>query len=444
MECRNKKRKNVIVFLKILKRTVFALNIFRASVLIITAVMLVFGLFVKTVEKDGESDGASAAVTDTKERDYSDFASGEPLFSNGEITVSAKSAILCTDSGMLLYEKQADVPLPMASITKVMTAVVALEKLGVNDTEKTDALKREISVDGRAVGVEGSSVYLKSGERVTLEMLLYSLLLESANDAASAIAIAVSESEEEFVKAMNEKAADISMSSTVFKNPHGLSEDGHYTTARDYARLMAHAIENPVFTEIISAKKKIYPSADGEMTRVLTNHNRLLHTYQNMIGGKTGFTKLSGRTLVTAAEKDGTRLICVTINAPNDWDDHVLLFEKGFKSLKTEILTPESTRICIPVACGIKENVYCAPLESIRATVKPESKVTVKYFCPNILFAPIEGGKEVGRVEIYADGVKLAEAVLYTEEAVCDAPKEEKRSFFKKITGFFGKTEIKD
>ena len=393
-----------------------------------------FGVF---FEKDGKKDDIPTVVTESKLKDYSDFAVGTPVFDTSAVSVSAKSVILCTDSGMLLYEKQADVPLPMASITKVMTATVALEALGVISSEQTDKLKEEVAVNASAVGVEGSSVYLKAGEKVSYEMLLYSLMLESANDAATAIAFAVMGSEEAFVAAMNQKAAALCMNTTVFKNPHGLSADGHYTTARDYARLMAYAIENPVFCQLIGTKKAVYPSADGEMTRVLTNHNRLLSTYKYMLGGKTGFTKLSGRTLVTAAEKDGTRLICVTINAPDDWNDHKELFEKGFGAVKTEVFTPEKCGVSVAVACGDRQGLVCRIKKEVRLTVKPETEITVKFFCPSMLFAPIEAESTIGRVEFYANGEKIAEEKLYSDCEIYSTKTEGKSSFFGKIISFF-------
>ena len=410
---------------------------FKSAVLIFTALALAVGLFWKIFPKEAGSE-VIAQANENEKIDYKNFASGAPLFSESDVSVSAKSVILCTEGGLLLYEKQADVPLPMASITKVMTAIVALERLGVNEANKTEVLKNNVSVDGRAVGVEGSSVYLKAGESVSYEMLLYSLMLESANDAATAIAYATAESEEAFVKAMNEKAASLCMGSTVFKNPHGLSDDGHYTTARDYAKLMSYALGNPVFTEIIGTKKKIYPSSDGTLTRVLTNHNRLLTTYKNMIGGKTGFTKISGRTLVTAAEKDGTRLICVTINAPSDWNDHTELFEKGFSVLKTEEYSAEKCSFSVPVAGAEKKEVPIGIIGDVRLTVKAETEITVKYFCPSILFAPMNKGRETGRLEFYADGKKIREEKLYVLE---DTPalKEEKASLWNKITEFFSR-----
>lgn len=408
--------------------------------MILTATTLIFVLLGKYSENGGkENVDAPLDTVGADKKDYSEFATGCPLFSESDITVSAKSALLCTDGGILLYEKNADAPLPMASITKVMTATVALERLRESAEDIKIALQTETAVDKRAVGTEGSSVYLREGETVTFEMLLYSLMLESANDAAVAIACALYGSEDAFVKAMNEKAASLSMNTTVFKNPHGLSEDGHYTTARDYARLMAYATEDPVFTEIIGTKKKVCRAADGELTRVLTNHNRLLATYKNMIGGKTGFTKLSGRTLVTAAEKDGTRLICVTINASDDWNDHTSLYEKGFAVLKTEILTSEKCGVEIPTAGGERDKAYCALKEAVKVTVKADTEITVKYFCPRILFAPVCKGDSVGRVEIYADGTKIFEAELYAYEDIKSSENGAGVGFFEKMIAFFDK-----
>ena len=394
---------------------------------------LTVGIIGKFFITDEEKDDVLADAPDTEAGDYSRFATGSPLFSENEILISAKSVILCTDGGMLLYEKQADVPLPMASITKVMTAIVALEELRAGEVDIAEKLRQEVSVSERAVGVEGSSVYLRAGEKVSYEMLLYSLMLESANDAATAIAYAVAGSEEAFVELMNKKAQALCMDSTVFKNPHGLSADGHYTTARNYARLMSYALNDQLFTEMIGTKKKVYRSEDGAYTRVLTNHNRLLSSYKNIIGGKTGFTKLSGRTLVTAAEKDGTRLICVTINAPDDWNDHTKLFEKGFEVLKTVTLTPSDCSFSVPTACGSEAETLIGLKKEIRLTVNKDTEVSLRYFCPNILFAPVLEGKAVGRLEIYAGNEKIQEAALYVQKGVSGV-KQERKALFERLT----------
>lgn len=325
-----------------------------------------------------------------------------------QISVSAKSAILCTPSGIILYEKRADTPLPMASITKLMTAVVALENI--------EDLKTEVVVSPLAAGVEGSSVYLKAGEKVTYEMLVYSAMLESANDATLALAIALMGDEESFVAEMNRKAEELGMESTSFKNPHGLSADGHYTTARDYARLMSYALESETFCKIIGTKKMVVPSIDGSMTRVLTNHNRLLMTYKGMIGGKTGFTKASGRTLVTAANRDGVTLICVTINASDDWNDHTNLFNRGFSYVESNMYTSDDTQRNIAVA-GSNKSIAVKMQNDVNIVTTKVSDTEVKYFLPKFLYAPVKTGDEVGKIVFYIDGEECGSEVLYAAES---------------------------
>ncbi len=380
---------------------------------------------------ENQNHGSDIPPSQSVISDFSEFASSSETVYLGAPEVSAKSALLCTSDGELLFEKQADIPLPMASITKIMTAVIALEK--------TNDLKREITVPREAVGVEGSSVYLKLGETVDMEMLLYSALLESANDASTAIAFAVSGSEKAFVDEMNKKASELSMDSTSFKNPHGLSVDGHYTTCRDYVKLMAYALQNTKFREIIATKKKVIPSSDGSLTRVLTNHNRLLNTYSGMLGGKTGFTKLSGRTLVTAAEKDGTTLICITINAPNDWNDHSKLFDFGFGAVKTEAFSPEKYPIEIKLAGGLTE---CAKAEfqPFSVTVPSDKEPEIKIIIPHMIFAPAEKGKVVGRVVCLTDGEVIKEVDIYLlHDCEPSTTPISKRGFIGKITGLFKK-----
>jgi len=242
------------------------------------------------------------------------------LYAEEEPTVSAASAALYSKNrDEFLYLKSDNQRLGMASTTKIMTAVVALENAD---------LEKEIAVDARAVGTEGSSMYLKAGEKFTMRELLYGLLLRSANDAAMAIAYAVASDLPSFVALMNEKASALSLSNTHFVNPHGLDAEEHYSSAFDLAKLTAYAIDNPAFCEIISTKKKTI--GKGESKRLLVNHNRLLSQYEGCFGVKTGFTKSCGRCLVSAAEKSGQILICVTLDAPNDWSDHSKLFNYGF------------------------------------------------------------------------------------------------------------------
>ena len=249
------------------------------------------------------------------------------IFSASDMRLSAKSAVLYDPhSESFLYSKNADTRLPMASTTKIMTALVAIESASLEAT---------VDISDDAIGTEGSSLYLKEGERMTMGDLLFGLMLRSANDAAAAIAYEISGSIEAFADKMNEKAESLGLTDTHFTNPHGLDDKEHYTTARELAIITGEALKNDTFLQIVSTKKQIITNSDGE-SRLLINHNKLLNMYENTIGVKTGFTKKSGRCLVGAAERDGVRLITVTINAPDDWKDHIALFDYGFSKLKTE------------------------------------------------------------------------------------------------------------
>ena len=251
------------------------------------------------------------------------------VFSAGGLSLSAKSAALYDPtSNSFLYTKNADTRLPMASTTKIMTALVAIEN---------SSLDKDVLVCDMAIGTEGSSLYLKKDEIMSMGDLLMGLMLRSANDAAVAIAYEVAGSIEAFADKMNEKAAEIGAINTHFTNPHGLDDKNHYTTATDLALIAAEALKNDIFVEIVSTKKCIIKNFDGD-ARLLINHNKLLTLYDGAIGVKTGFTKKSGRCLVGAAERDGVRLIAVTINAPNDWNDHQTLFDFGFSKLKSSDL----------------------------------------------------------------------------------------------------------
>lgn len=371
-------------------------------------------------------DGAEPVKT--VETDYSTFASGSAIGDIDAGRISANSAILCADNGIVIFEKQADIPLPMASITKVMSCIIALENI--------DDLKIEVKVPKAAVGIEGSSVYLREGETVTFEMLLYSAMLESANDAVTALAMLVKGSEAEFVSAMNEKARELSMKSTSFTNPHGLHDDMHFTTARDYAKLMSYALKNEKFCEIISTKKKYYPATDGSLTRVLVNHNKLLSSYGGMIGGKTGYTKTSGRTLVTAAQRNGTVLICVTINAGGDWQDHTYLFDRGFETVETKVFEKCSVLSSLPIAVG-KET--CVPLvtdREVRITVPIGKEITVSYKIPHFAFAPVKENTVCGEAIFSVDGKEITSCALITEKSV-DAADTAEQGIIEKIKGFF-------
>ncbi len=244
-----------------------------------------------------------------------------PKYAMADIGVSAKSALVMEkDSGRVLYQKNADTKLPIASTTKIMTAIVALEN------SSTDT---QIKISAQAAGVEGSSMYLEAGECLTILELLYGLMLSSGNDAAVAIAEHFG-GNDNFVKLMNQKAEALGANNTHFANPNGLPNDNHYSTAKDMAIITAYALNIPTFREIVKTKNYSISGEGKAHPRTLTNHNKLLKMCDGCIGVKTGFTKSAGRCLVSATCRDNMTLICVTLNAPDDWNDHMSLYNEMF------------------------------------------------------------------------------------------------------------------
>lgn len=324
------------------------------------------------------------------------------------LDVSAKSAVLIeAETGRVLYEKDSNTRRPMASTTKIMTALVAIE---------SGDISREITVDAAATGIEGSSIYLNAGDKITLEALIWALMLESANDAAAAIAIGVAGSVDAFADMMNEKARELGLSDTHFTNPHGLSDDDHYTTAHDLARISAAALENETFRRIVSTDK--YRIEYGESVRSLHNHNKMLHIYDGAIGVKTGFTKASGRCLVSAAEREGMTLIAVTLGAPDDWADHTAMLDLGFASVhRVSLIEPYQSVFISPCIGSESTEVTIKNREGLSLILPTETgEITRKIILPRYFWAPVKEGDTVGKIEFYADGEKLGEVALYAEE----------------------------
>ncbi len=239
----------------------------------------------------------------------------------------ARGAVLVdADTKEILYERCAHTRLPMASTTKIMTALVAVRYFEPQD---------EFTVPREAVGIEGTSASLCEGEVYSLEELLYALLLQSANDAACAIAVNVAGSVENFAVLMNREAALMGLSDTHFTNPHGLPDDEHYTTAYELSVMASHLLKNETLAKIVATKRIKIESADG-VARYFHNHNKMLSCYEGANGVKTGFTKASGRCLVSSAERDGKRLIAVTLGSHNDWQEHARMLDFGFKTKEKE------------------------------------------------------------------------------------------------------------
>lgn len=343
-------------------------------------------------------------------------------------SISGECACLyLPQNNSFIFEKNADRRHPMASTTKIMTALVVLENAD---------LQEAVIVSEKAVGVEGSSAYLRAGDRFTVEDLLYALMLASANDAATALAIHVAGSEEAFADLMNETATALSLTDTHFTNPHGLYHKEHYTTAADLAKISAAAMENEVFSRIVSTKSKVITSADGETVRTLQNHNKLLRAYEDCVGIKTGFTKDSGRCLVSAAERDGLLLIAVTLDAPNDWQDHTSLLDLGFSLYRGYSTADNAFSFEIPVVAGNAERVSVSPRSPLTIVLpKDASTPSLSVEINRFAVAPIRRGQVLGMAYYTLNGKIVAKIPLLAEESVAAA--KQKENLFDKIKHLF-------
>ena len=324
-----------------------------------------------------------------------------------ELAVSANAAILMhADSGRVLYEKNADERMLIASTTKIMTAIVVLEHCELDDL---------VEVDSRSAGIEGSSMYLKAGESYTVEDLLYGLLLVSGNDAASALALHVADSMEEFAELMNAKAAELGMTESSFKNAHGLDEEGHYSTARDMAKLAAYCMGNEDFARIAGTVSHTV----GEQT--LVNHNRLLREYDGCLGLKTGYTMAAGRTLVTCAERDGARYVCVTLNDPDDWDDHKALYDWAFANYSFAEVIPAGLSYEVPLISGAEMTAPAETEGAAYALIQNGESYDMELELPAFAFAPISEGERAGRAVACSDGQEIASVrIVYSEDVEVD------------------------
>lgn len=351
---------------------------------------------------------------------------------NEEPSVSAHSAALyCVNTGAFLMEENADEKLPMASTTKIMTALLALEQAGAQDKVVT------VTKDMYA---EGSSMYLKEGDKLKLSDLAVGMMTVSGNDAANAVALTLAGSFEDFAKLMNKKASQIGMDNSSFVTPSGLDDEQHYSTAKDMAKLMESAMENEKFAEIVK-EKNIQVGFVSPEENIITygNHNKLLSMYKYCNGGKTGYTKLAGRCLVTSAQKDGVKLIAVTLSASDDWNDHINMYEYGFSSV-SELKTEENAvRKEIPVVGSELKTVKVSSLhkENIVVPNAEKDNIKIEVDLPRFVYAPLEKGQVVGKVRYMLEGKEVA-AVPLTVESAC-AYKEVKRTFAGDIKGFFSR-----
>ena len=351
-----------------------------------------------------------------------------------EPAVTAKGAVLMeAATGRVLWSQNGEERLPMASTTKIMTALLTLEQPGLDEM---------FTVNAQAIRVEGTSMGLTEGSQATLRTLAAGMLLASGNDAANAAAVRVAGTQADFVMMMNRRAAQLGMKDTNFETPSGLDGQSHYSTAADMALLARVALENPDFRSLCSQTSLKLCYGNPPYDRWLANHNRLLKEYPGCIGLKTGFTKKAGRCLVSAAEREGVTLICVTLSDPNDWRDHTALLDWGFSRVRrTELPGPWT----VAVTGGEGESVTVSPGESPAVCVLEEElpRITWSVELPPFLYAPVEPGQPVGTARCLLDGREYAAIPLIAKNAAAAREIPEPSSLWERlcrwIAGIFHK-----
>ncbi len=329
-----------------------------------------------------------------------------------EMAISAQSCILIEAmTGHVLYEKDPDMVMPMASTTKLFTALMIRECCRLDEI---------VTISQSAAGVEGSSSNLQAGERISVEQLLYALLLSSGNDAAEALAEHAFDGDREtFISYMNRRAGEMGLASTAFANPSGLPDETHYTTARELAQIGRFAHQDAVLSRIVATKNITFTTVDG-LTHSYSNHNSLLRMYDYATGMKTGFTKAAGRCLVSSASKDGIALICVTLRAPDDWQDHAQLLDYGFSKMAiTKQADVDEIAVTVPVAGGVAGSVVATNSMPICLPNTQEGLTyEILHQTPAVVFAPIRKGQVLAKAEISCNGKAVATIDLCAVEDV--------------------------
>ena len=343
------------------------------------------------------------------------------IFAFGSAAVSfAAPQALCTACAAVLMDAQttrvlaaqnAHARLPMASTTKIMTALLALEISKLNEL---------VTVPKEAYGKEGSSIYLNLGEKMTMEDLLYGLMLASGNDAAIAIAVHLGGSIEGFAEQMNARATALGCTNTHFVTPNGLHDAEHYSSAYDMALIASAAMKHPLFRTIVNTKYR--QTTSGDVVRTFKNKNKLLWQYEGGNGIKTGFTKASGRCLVFSAERDGKTIVGAVLNAPDMWNASKDLLDYGFKAYTWRKFVSSSEALCtVKIDKGVEPILEILPEEDILIPLRNEEAadaVTLKVACPKTLPAPVKKGQQVGKIEAWCDGRLLACVSLSAAETV--------------------------
>lgn len=342
------------------------------------------------------------------------------------IDTSARAAVLMTaDTREIIYAKNEFKKLSMASTTKIMTSLLAIEH---------GDLHRQIKVSEDMVSVEGTSMGLLPGDTVSLKSLVYGMLLSSGNDAANVTASVIGKTSENFAKLMNKRAKEIGMNNTNFVTPSGLDDENHYSCAYDMALLGASAIKNPVFKSICSVSSARISYGNPPYMRTLTNHNKLLKNLEGCFGIKTGFTKKSGRCLVSACEKEGKTLVCVTLGDPNDWYDHKKLYDYGFSLVKTKQTQKENFSVSV---LGAEKKTLSCSSGKTNMSFYENDNFTKRVYLKKYLFAPVKKGDIVGEI-IYSSGKhQVARIPIEANEDISSIKACKKEDIFTKIKHFF-------
>ncbi len=329
------------------------------------------------------------------------------LPASAALGISSLSAVVYEpESGMMLYEKDARTPRPMASTTKLMTALLAVERLDVNAT---------VQVPAAALPVEGTQVGLAAGDSITVRDLLAGLLLSSGNDTANVLALLMDESFAAFAARMNTRALELGMTDSHFVTPSGLDGDGHAASARDMALLGAAVLRQPLLKELCASKTATL--VINGVKHTVSNHNKLLRLYDGTVGLKTGFTKKAGRCLVSAVERDGVTLVVATLNGGDYWNDHIALYEAAFPLVRREPLPVVAPPSC-PVAGGLTDAVAIQPPELPSCVLRVGESVSARVSLPRFVWAPVETGQVLGSVRYVADDRELAVVPLRAQQMV--------------------------
>jgi len=322
----------------------------------------------------------------------------------GEISARA-AVVIDAETNSVIYEKNMSEQLSMASTTKIMTAILAIESGKLNC----------IVTATKDVNVEGTSIGIKKGDSFTLETLVWATLLESGNDAAVLIAEYLAGNETDFSVMMNRKAFELRMNSTNFVTASGLDADEHYTTAYDMALLASYAIKNPIFRKICSSESYVAEYLSPSIKETYSNHNKLLKMYEGVFGVKTGFTKKSGRCLVSACERNGITLVAVTLKAPDDWNDHIRLYDYCFEKSTAVIIDVEIPRRM--KIYGSDSDFISLSFDEITVNNLYSEDVTYDVLLPEFLYAPISKRDDVGKIILYSDGVKFKEVPITAQSS---------------------------